>query len=87
MKYRVRLTGKAEQDVLEVLAWFRDQSAIEAGGKWFARLMAQIDKLETMPKRCGLAAATRRWREGKRLDSRASSASLVFSLQFRIASR
>ncbi len=56
MKYRVRLTGKAEQDVSEVLGWFRDQSAIEAGVRWFARLMAQIDKLETMPKRCGLAA-------------------------------
>jgi plasmid stabilization system protein ParE len=56
MKYRVRLTDKAEQDVSEVLAWFSDQSAIDAGGKWFARLMAQIDKLETMPERCGLAA-------------------------------
>ncbi len=47
MKYRVRLTDKAEQDVSEVLAWFRDQSAVEAGRRWFARLMACIDKLET----------------------------------------
>jgi plasmid stabilization system protein ParE len=56
MNYRVRLTLKAEQDVSDVLAWFREQSAIEAGSKWFARLMAQVDKLETMPERCGLAA-------------------------------
>jgi plasmid stabilization system protein ParE len=56
MKYRVRLTDKAEQDVSAILAWFREQSAIEAGGKWFDRLMACIDKLETMPERCGLAA-------------------------------
>ncbi len=56
MKYRVRLTDKAEQDVSDVLARFRDQSAVEAGRKWFARLMACIDKLENMPERCGLAA-------------------------------
>lgn len=56
MKYRVRLTEKAEQDVSDVLAWFREQSAVEAGGRWFVRLMAHIDKLETMPERCGLAA-------------------------------
>jgi plasmid stabilization system protein ParE len=50
------MTDKAEQDVSNVLAWFRQQSAVEAGGKWFTQLMAQIDKLETMPERCGLAA-------------------------------
>ena len=38
------------------LAWFREQSALDAGGRWFAQLMEQIDKLETMPERCGLAA-------------------------------
>ena len=56
MKYRVRLTDRAEQDVSDVLAWFRQQSAVEAGGRWFAGLVAHIDKLETMPERCGLAA-------------------------------
>jgi plasmid stabilization system protein ParE len=50
------LTEKAEQDVSDVLAWFRDQSALEAGGKWFAQLMLRLDTLETMPERCGLAA-------------------------------
>ena len=56
MKYRVRLTEKAEQDVSDVLVWFREQLAVEAGARWFAKLMAKIDTLETMPERCGLAA-------------------------------
>jgi len=33
MKYRVRLTYKAEQDVSDVLAWFRKRSAVEAGNR------------------------------------------------------
>lgn len=59
MKYRVRLTDKAEQDVSDVLAWFHEQSAADAGGRWFARLMAHIGNLETMPERCGLAAESK----------------------------
>ncbi len=54
-KYHVHITEKAEADVASVLEWFRDQEAIAAGGKWFAQLMAVIDKLETMPERCRLA--------------------------------
>ncbi len=56
MKYQVRLTEKAERDVAEVLAWFRQQSAVEAGGKWLSRLMGLLEKLETMPQRCAIAA-------------------------------
>ncbi len=55
-KYRVRITQRAEEDVATVLAWFRDQAAEKAGGKWFAQLMATIDTLETMPERCARAA-------------------------------
>ncbi|MBL8820834.1 MAG: hypothetical protein JNL58_32770, partial [Planctomyces sp.] len=43
-KYHVHITEKAEADVASVLEWFRDQSAVAAGGKWFAQLMAAIDK-------------------------------------------
>ena len=32
------------------------QSKPEACGRWFARLMAQVDTLEAMPQRYGLAA-------------------------------
>ena len=55
MKYRVRLTAKAEADVDGVLRWFHEQQAAVAGGRWFARLMAKIDMLETHPERCGIA--------------------------------
>jgi plasmid stabilization system protein ParE len=56
VKYQVRLTERAEWDIDSVLQWFRDQSAEAAGAKWFARLMAAIDTLESSPERCGLAA-------------------------------
>lgn len=55
-KFHVLLTDKAEADVAAVLAWFRDQSAVAAGAKWFAQLMAVIDKLERLPERCAKAA-------------------------------
>jgi plasmid stabilization system protein ParE len=55
VKYRARLTAKAEADVDGVLRWFRDQQATAAGGCWFARLMTKIDTLETHPERCGIA--------------------------------
>jgi len=54
-KYHVLLTDKAEADVAAVLAWFRNQSAVAAGAKWFAQLMAAIDKLEVLPERCAKA--------------------------------
>ena len=56
MKYQVRMTAKAEQDVDAVLAWYRDQSAKAAGGRWLDRLSGGIDRLERMPQRCSLAA-------------------------------
>ena len=56
MKYQVRLTEKAEQDVASALEWFREQAAMAAGAKWLAQLQAKIDTLETRPARCGLAA-------------------------------
>ncbi len=54
-KYHVLLTDKAEADVAAVLAWFRSQSAVAAGAKWFAPLTAVIDQLEIMPERCAKA--------------------------------
>jgi plasmid stabilization system protein ParE len=55
VKYRVRLTAKAEADVDGVLRWFHEQQALAAGGRWFARLMAKLDTLETYPERCRVA--------------------------------
>ncbi len=55
-RYSVRLTERAEADVVSVLEWFAEQEALAAGGKWFQQLMATIDTLETMPTRCPVAA-------------------------------
>lgn len=56
MKYVVRLSARAEEDVADVLKWFRKQKATAAGGRWFRRLMSTIDTLERNPQRCSLAA-------------------------------
>lgn len=56
MKYQVRLTAKAEQDVNHILAWFVEQKAISAGQRWFGQLTANVTTLETHPERCALAA-------------------------------
>ena len=56
MRYQVRLTEKALQDVEGVLLWFRVQSASAAGDRWFTQIMAAIDTMESFPERCGVAA-------------------------------
>ncbi len=56
MPFRVLLTARAEADVEAVLKWFADQRATDAGGRWFAQLMARLDTLEQHPERCSLAA-------------------------------
>ncbi len=55
VKYRVRITAKAEGDVENALSWFQEQNAPAAGRHWFAQLMARIATLETRPERCAFA--------------------------------
>ena len=55
MKFRVRITPNAEQDVERVLVWFQGRAADAAGRRWFAQLMAHIVTLETQPQRCPMA--------------------------------
>jgi plasmid stabilization system protein ParE len=55
VKYRVRLTFKAEADIDTALGWFHENQAAVAGERWFAQLMSKIDTLETFPERCGIA--------------------------------
>lgn len=59
MQYRVLLTDKAESDVESVLEWFSDQQATDAGGRWFAQLMARLNTLELHPEGCSLAAESK----------------------------
>jgi len=55
MPYRVVLTDTAVSDVESVLKWLHDQQVTNAGGRWFAQLMAKLDTLENDPERCSLA--------------------------------
>ena len=52
MKYQVRLMAAAEQDIESALQWLCDQRATAAANRWFDRLMACIDTLESHPERC-----------------------------------
>jgi plasmid stabilization system protein ParE len=56
VKYRVRLTAKAQEDIESILEWFRDQSAALSAARWFAQLMDRIATLESQPTRCASAA-------------------------------
>ena len=56
MPFEVRLTAKAEADIGAVLAWFRDEQAADAGGRWLAGLRTKLLSLESRPEHCGLAA-------------------------------
>jgi plasmid stabilization system protein ParE len=56
LKYQVRLAGKAEQDVDDILQWFSEQRAPAAGQRWFKQLMASVATLEKHAERCALAA-------------------------------
>jgi plasmid stabilization system protein ParE len=55
VKYRVRLTAKAEQDIDSVLQWFAKQLAHAAGARWLEQLLLRIATLETQPQRCPMA--------------------------------
>jgi hypothetical protein len=55
VKYQVRITAKAEQDVESVLSWFDSQGAGAAGSRWFAQLMTRITVPETRPERRPIA--------------------------------
>ncbi|MCY2964014.1 MAG: type II toxin-antitoxin system RelE/ParE family toxin [Planctomycetota bacterium] len=56
MKYQVLISASAEQDVDRILAWFREQSATVAGGRWMRELLKRVTTLEMNPERCTLAS-------------------------------
>lgn len=55
MKYQVRISERAEQDVAQILVWFVEQRALDAGGRWHDQLLAKVTTLEQNPERCSLA--------------------------------
>jgi plasmid stabilization system protein ParE len=56
VKYRVRVTAKAEGDVDAKLSWFHQRAETDAGRRWFSHLMAKLATLETHPQRCAIAS-------------------------------
>jgi plasmid stabilization system protein ParE len=56
VKFHVLITQRAEDDAAAVFAWFRKQSAKQAGARWLNRMYAALDRLETSPDRCRKAA-------------------------------
>ncbi len=56
MKYRVRLTARAERDVDGILDWLCTQGVVSAAHGWHQRLLAAVDTLERHPERCLFAA-------------------------------
>jgi plasmid stabilization system protein ParE len=55
MAFRVKLTANARHEAREILAWLREQSAGEAGLRWFEGLKGAIASLGEFPSRCALA--------------------------------
>ncbi len=52
MRYQIRLTFKANEDIAEVLEWFESQNTTRAAAKWFAGLDEKLSSLKTNPDRC-----------------------------------
>lgn len=55
MAYRVVVTDKAEADIESILKWFDQQSATQAGARWYAQFVAKLETLENHPERCPIA--------------------------------
>ena len=56
MVYRVEMSAEAERDLDRILGWLLLNDAGETGLAWMDGLQAAISTLESIPRRCGLAA-------------------------------
>ncbi|HEY1068621.1 MAG TPA: type II toxin-antitoxin system RelE/ParE family toxin [Pirellulales bacterium] len=56
MVYRVVITQRAELDVEQALAWYREQGSPAVAARWFERWLTKVASLETHPERFPLAA-------------------------------
>jgi len=55
-KYQVLLTQRAERELHAAADWLAQASqSQDLANRWFNRLIARIQSLESMPTRCGLA--------------------------------
>lgn len=54
MKYRVKVTRRAEDELFEIAAWIALDSPLEAS-RWLDRMQAALERLAEYPERCPLA--------------------------------
>ncbi len=55
MRYRVRITHKAEADIDATLLWFHSIQASAAGEKWLRKLLECVETLKANPDRCSVS--------------------------------
>lgn len=55
MKFRVRVTEAALEDVDEIRRWIEDNGSPVSAGRFVDRLLAGMRRLETSPRRCAKA--------------------------------
>ncbi|MGD9858308.1 MAG: type II toxin-antitoxin system RelE/ParE family toxin [Planctomycetaceae bacterium] len=56
MKFRVGLTPRAEQELREIAAWYRERSGSqEIADRWVDGILARLNRLELDPQRHALA--------------------------------
>jgi len=55
MRYRVRPTRAALDDVVAIGEWIADQATRAEAGRWVSRVVAALSSLDEMPERCPIA--------------------------------
>lgn len=61
MRYRVRITHKAEADIDATLLWFHSIQASAAGEKWLRKLLECVETLKANPDRCSISLESARF--------------------------
>lgn len=62
MKFEVRTSRRAQRDIREAVAWYRERSgSAEVAGEWVDGVQSAIHSLAENPDRCHLAHETERF--------------------------
>lgn len=59
MKYEVRLTRRAEQQLNAAVDWWAEHRSAEQAGRWHAGIVESMLSLSSNPQRCRLARENR----------------------------
>jgi plasmid stabilization system protein ParE len=55
MIYEVEISSVAEAEADQAFLWWSQVASLEEAKRWYAGLLAAIDSLSQMPKRCAIA--------------------------------